>query len=94
MKTQLRILLILMALATQYVIAEDFTQQDIAFVFDDVVAENIDSEDMQLLSDQEMIATEGRWTMYSPFGLFLWAIDGIFKGGLPNVSFPPSSPWD
>ena len=94
MKTQLRILLILMAFSTQYVLAEDFTQQDIAFVFDDAATENIDSEEMQLLSNQEMIATEGRWTMYSPFGLFLWAIDGIFKDGLPNVNFPPPSPWD
>lgn len=94
MKTQLRILLILMAFSTQYVIAEDFTQQDIAFVFDDAATENINSKEVQLLSDQEMIATEGRWTMYSPFGLFLWAIDGIFKGEGPNFSFPPPSPWD
>ena len=94
MKTQLRILLILMTFSTQYVLAEDFTQQDIAFVFDDAATENIDSEEIQLLSNEEMIATEGGWTMYSPFGLFLWAIDGIFKGEGPNLSFPPPSPWD
>ena len=94
MKTQLRILLIFMAFSTQYVLAEDFTQQDIAFVFDDAATENIDSEEIQLLSNEEMIATEGGWTMYSPFGLFLWAIDGIFKGEGPNLSFPPPSPWD
>ena len=94
MKTQLRILLILVAFSTQYVLAEDFNQHDIAFVFDDAAIENIDSEEMEVLSDQEMIATRGGWTMYSPFGLFLWTIDGVFKGEGLNFSFPPPSPWD
>lgn len=94
MKTQLRILMLLMAFSSQYVIGEDFSHQDITFIFDDAAAENIDSNEIQLLTDQEMIATEGDWVMYSPIGLFLWATDGVFQGRWPNLSFPPPSHWD
>ena len=51
--------LILAGFTAQYVAAESFNQEDMAFVFGDSAIAASDFGQMDLLSSQEMVATEG-----------------------------------
>ena len=75
MYTKLKTLLIAMTLAgfaSQHAVAEKFNHEDMAFVFGDSIAVNFNSGQMDLLSSQEMIATEGEyWLFYYGGGALL-----------------------
>ena len=73
MKNQLRSLLMVAVFTAPYAAADDFNQQainqqnisinqqDVSFAFGDSATVSFDTGQMDLLSNQEMITTEGRW---------------------------------
>ena len=75
MCTKLKTLLMAMILAgfgSQNAVAEKFNHEDMAFAFGNSIAVNFSSGQMELLSSQEMIATEGEyWLFYYGGGALL-----------------------
>ena len=70
---------IVMVFATQHVAAENFSQQDMAFAFGDSALVTSDFDQIELLSSQEMMATEGEYGMPGALGgfglgIFVWRL--------------------
>jgi hypothetical protein len=61
--------LILAGFTAQYATAEDFNQEDMAFAFGDSAVVASDFGQMDLLSSQEMMETEGEWFWFVSVGL-------------------------
>ena len=93
MHTQIKSLLmisIMMVFATQHVAAENFSQQDMAFAFGDSALVTSDFDQIELLSSQEMMATEGERGVPGAIfgaGFGVWAYGGyLAAGGQPSWS--------
>jgi len=72
MCTKLKTLLMAMILAgfsAQHAVAENLNNEDMAFAFEDSAISTTDSAQMELLSNEEMITTEGKavWFYYAAY---------------------------
>jgi len=74
------LVLILAGFTAQYAAAENFNQEDMAFAFGDSAAVASDFGQMDLLSSQEMLATEGEYWPYYYLGGALLGMAGYGAG--------------
>jgi hypothetical protein len=79
--------LILAGFTAQYATAENFNQEDMAFAFGDSAVVASDFGQMDLLSSQEMMETEGQAFWFLPaLGMGVrFAINGFTRHGLNTV---------